>query len=117
MAPAQLAHSETRLNGPPAPRGEPAVRPRALILLAGSVRENELTRATGRAPITLPVRTGGGTLLDEWAAHATELAAELGLEPAWPVRVVADRPLTLQTGSTGAIALSVETDRRPFRGT
>src|SRR5689334_11722744 len=64
-------------------------RLRALVLLAGSVRQSDLGRVIRRSLLDLPVE-GGRTVLSMWQASAEALAADAGLD-SLPIRVAIDR--------------------------
>jgi hypothetical protein len=115
--PPRLPEVIPQLSQRPYPHASIASGLRAVILMAGSVRESTFSRAIGRSLLDLPLRQGW-SVLDEWAAQGATLAAGAPVTPL-PLRVLINRdsrtPKTLpeQAGTT----LSVEFDRQEFRGT
>ncbi len=118
-----MVHVQT--NPPASPSHAPAGsaderlhdRLRGLVLLAGSVRGTDLSRALARSVLDLPV-CEGLTIISAWARHADMLAAELSLVHL-DVRVLIDRssrPPAVPPG-TGRARLSVVEDRNELRGT
>ena len=90
---------------------------RAVVLLAGTVGENRLHRATGRNLVDLPV-TQSDTLLDLWRRELLDLANRHTLS-ALPVRVMLGRqasPVTLK-GSPEPLIMRMEQDPFDYRGT
>lgn len=90
---------------------------RAIVLLAGSVRANQLRKATGRCALELPVGSNR-TVLDCWREQLVSMAEQLGLTQL-PVRVMVDHNSAMQPGVSqhGPIQLSVENDPSALRGT
>jgi mannose-1-phosphate guanylyltransferase len=92
------------------------LRPRAVIVLAGSLRPGQLTQALGRPALDLPLLQG--TVLEHWHAHAAALTNGDDTD-ALPVRVVIDRatpPPLAKPAPREGVVLCVERDPRPFRG-
>ncbi|MEM1109241.1 MAG: hypothetical protein AAGH99_11195 [Planctomycetota bacterium] len=96
-------------------KAPPALR--AVVLLAGSVRANQLRRATGRYAIEMPV-SDHRTVMDCWREQLVAMAERFGIE-SLPVRVMTDRSSQMVPGETqyGPVKLSIETDPSDFRGT
>ena len=90
---------------------------RAVVLLAGSVRANQLRKATGRSALQMPV-TDNRSVLDCWREQLVAMAEQLGLTNL-PVRVMVDQSNHLTPGVKryGPIQLSIENDPSEFRGT
>lgn len=103
--------------GPIRPGAREATRLRGLLLLAGSVRPSDLSRAIDRSLLDLPVEPGY-SLLAAWRDHAAALAGALGL-PRLPVRVIIDRAGREPTVPEAAegVPLTVERDAAEYRGT
>ena len=103
---------------PRASGGHPALeRLRAVVLLAGSVRANQLRKSSGRSPLELPV-DNHRSVLQCWRDELIALAERLGLEEL-RARVMVDRGSGMNPGTRryGPIKLSIETDPFDFRGT
>ncbi|MEM8737033.1 MAG: hypothetical protein AAGG38_00950 [Planctomycetota bacterium] len=90
---------------------------RAVVLLAGSVRANQLRKATGRCALEMPVGNNR-SVLDCWREQLVTMAEQLGIERL-PVRVMVDRASGMTPGVTqhGPVELSIEIDPSDFRGT
>ncbi|MEO1237258.1 MAG: hypothetical protein AAFX76_10770 [Planctomycetota bacterium] len=90
---------------------------RAVVLLAGSVRVNQLRKATGRSALEMPV-SENRSVLDCWREQLVTLAEQIGIERL-PVRVMVDRASGMRPGVTkhGPVELSIEMDPSEFRGT
>ncbi|MEM6457929.1 MAG: hypothetical protein AAF710_00900 [Planctomycetota bacterium] len=95
-------------------KAPPALR--AAVLLAGSVRANQLRRATGRYAIEMPV-SPHRTVMDCWREQLVAMAERFGLE-SLPVRVMTDcsRKIAARDTRHGPVSLSIETDPSDFRG-
>jgi hypothetical protein len=94
-----------------------ASRLRAVVLLAGAVRQTQLSGAIQRSLLDLPV-TDAETVGTLWHAHATNLARAAGIDTL-PVRILVDRQGTPPDlpALNGAVALHVESDLTELRGT
>lgn len=93
-------------------------RLKALVLLGGAIRSTDLSRGLDRPLVDLPVEPGH-SVLDLWQLEASGLAACLGA-PAVPTRLLFDATSPLPRKAAPdrpAGALSVERDRKEFRGT
>lgn len=92
-------------------------RLRSVVLLAGSVRANELRKATGRCSLEMPVGNRR-SMLDCWREELVALAERLGLEQLH-VRVMVDQASQMGKGTRdyGPVRMSIETDPSEFRGT
>ncbi len=92
-------------------------RLRAVVLLAGSVRANQLRKATERRALQMPVAQGQ-TVFDCWREQLTTMAERLGVS-ALPVRVMVDQASRVhaESRSHGPIELTVEADPLDLRGT
>ena len=91
---------------------------RAVVMLAGSVRANQLRKATGRSPLEMPV-SSNRTVLDEWREQLTAVAEQAGLREL-PVRIMVDQSSPLERTSRpsdGPVRLQVERDPSAYRGT
>lgn len=90
---------------------------RAVVLLAGSVRANQLRKATGRSALEMPVGDNR-TVLDCWREQLVTMAEQLGIDNL-PVRVMVDQASGMKPGVSqhGPIQLSIELDPSEFRGT
>lgn len=90
---------------------------RAVVLLAGSVRANQLRKATGRSALELPVGDNR-TVLDCWREQLVTMAEQLGMDRL-PVRVIVDRASGMVPGQTshGPLRLGIEHEPGAFRGT
>ncbi|MEX2217580.1 MAG: hypothetical protein WD749_02375 [Phycisphaerales bacterium] len=90
---------------------------RAVVLLAGSVRESELSRGVGRSLLDLPI-AAGQNILAHWHAHVERLATRLG-QATLPLRVVINRKGHAPgVGPNSArFPLTIEQDRSEYRGT
>ncbi len=108
---------ETDRLGSFGPRGHQLSDLRAVVLLAGSVRANQLRKATGRGSLEMPVGSNR-TVLDCWREQLVAMAEQTGIENL-PVRVMVDQGSGMRPGVTqhGPIQLSIETDPSDFRGT
>ena len=89
----------------------------AVVLLAGSVRPNDLSLAIDRSLLDLPI-DNDQTVLSLWQQQVEALAAAMGLERL-PLRIVID-----QNGREPSVpspekhvTLTVERDAKDFRGT
>lgn len=104
--------SRQRASGP-----APKTSIRAVVVLAGSVRQTPLRRRSGRSPLAMPVGANR-TVLDCWREQLTALAKSLELEHL-PVRVMvsSDCGLSPITDRFGPVELSIEVDPSAFRGT
>lgn len=103
-------------QGPDATR-PPTVRIDRLVLLAGAVRPSDLTRATRRGVLNLPI-SAQTTLLGQWCEEALTLCSWAGLARL-DVEVVLDpateAPTTASTDPR--IGLHVRRDETSYRGT
>ena len=92
-------------------------RLRALILLGGSVRPTELTTATGRSVLDLPLDESG-SIFNHWLAQAAELAQHARLEKL-PVRVMVNQHSgELRSAATRYYGTyHIERDLSEYRGT
>lgn len=90
---------------------------RAVVVLAGSVRANQLRKATGRCALEMPVGNNR-SVLDCWREQLVTMAERLGIGNLM-VRVMVDQGSAMQPGVTahGPVQLSIETDPSDFRGT
>lgn len=90
---------------------------RAVVMLAGSVRANQLRKATGRSPLEMPVGSNT-TVMDHWCGQLAQLADHAGLAEL-PVRVMVDQSSVLERASKshGPVRLRVEHDPSAYRGT
>lgn len=90
---------------------------RAVVLLAGSVRANQLRKATGRCALEMPVGNNR-SVLDCWREQLVTMAEQLGIDNL-PVRVMVDQASGMTPGVTqyGPVQLSIEVDPGEFRGT
>lgn len=90
---------------------------RAVVLLAGSVRETALSRDLPRSPLDLPLRAGV-TVLQTWCQQAAELARSLGRADL-PVRVLVDRNSRLPESlpRVEGVRVAAEFDPHELRGT
>lgn len=90
---------------------------RAVVLLAGSVRANQLRKATGRCALEMPVGSNR-SVLDCWREQLVTMAEQLGIANL-PVRVMVDQASGMTPGVTqhGPVQLSIEIDPGEFRGT
>lgn len=93
------------------------VRPAAVILLGGAVRQTALRASIGRSVVDLPVEVGR-TLIDCWIAHCLRLAEALEVCDL-PVRLILDRaaPEPRSLAPAGAVRPVVERDGSDYRGT
>lgn len=97
-----------------------AAKPRALVLLAGSVRPTRLATAIGRPPFELPLQKGL-SILDAWRREAWALGQAVE-QTALPVRIMIDRAAPEVRTPAGNLTeamspLAVERDPFEFRGT
>jgi len=92
-------------------------RLRALVLLGGSVRVNELVQHCQRSVLDLPLDENG-TIFCHWLDHAAEVARLVGLKEL-PLRVLVDRlsPEPSSAAPKHYGTFSVERDVNEFRGT
>jgi N-acetylglucosaminyldiphosphoundecaprenol N-acetyl-beta-D-mannosaminyltransferase len=92
-------------------------RLRAMVLLGGSVRSNELCAATGRSVLDLPL-DDNGSILTHWLAHAQEVGNWARLSRL-PVRVMVNQstPEPLSAGPAHHADFRVERDLSDYRGT
>lgn len=94
-----------------------ASRLRALVLLGGSVRTSELSHATQRAVLDLPLDSTG-SILNHWLTHATDVARWAMIEKL-PVRVKVNQnaadPSSADIRHYGNFR--VERDLSEYRGT
>ena len=90
---------------------------RAVVLLAGSVRANQLRKATGRSALEMPVGDCR-TVLDCWREQLVTMAEQLNLDNL-PVRVMVDQASGMKPGVSqhGPVQMSIELDPSEFRGT
>jgi N-acetylglucosaminyldiphosphoundecaprenol N-acetyl-beta-D-mannosaminyltransferase len=90
---------------------------RAIILLGGSVRANELSSGTGRSVLDLPLDEKG-TILTHWLAHAHEVTRWAALARL-PVRVMVSQnaPEPLSADSRHYSEFRIERDLSEYRGT
>lgn len=89
----------------------------AVVMLAGSVRANQLRKATGRSPLEMPVSVNR-TVLHEWCDQLDLVAQRAGLQDL-PVRIMVDQSAQLDTAGrdTHHLSLRVERDPSAYRGT
>lgn len=100
-----------------APSSSSLRRLRALVLLGGSVRATEFSQAIGRSVLDLPLDERG-SVLNNWLAHADELAKYAGLASLL-TRVTVNRG-AFEPGSASPRyngLYSVENDSSEYRGT
>ena len=97
-------------------RSDVVPRLRAVVLLAGSVRETPFSRDLGRSPLDLPLRDGE-TVLQAWCRGAADLARSLGLA-GLPVRVLVNRSAKLPelVPTASDIQVTAEFDPHELRG-
>jgi hypothetical protein len=90
---------------------------RAMVLLGGSVRANQLSSSTGRSILDLPL-DDGGSILTHWLAHAHQVAEWAGLSRL-PVRVMVNQsaPAPVSADARHYGEFRVERDLSDFRGT
>ena len=90
---------------------------KAVVLLAGSVRANQLRKATGRAALQMPVGDHR-SVLDCWREQLVTMAEQLGIRQL-PVRVMVDKASHLKPGlrQYGPVQMSIELDPSELRGT
>lgn len=90
---------------------------RAVVLLAGSVRVNQLRKATGRSALEMPVGDNR-SVLDCWREQLVTMAEQLGIDNL-PVRVMVDQASGMAPGvkQHGPVQMSIEIDPSEFRGT
>jgi N-acetylglucosaminyldiphosphoundecaprenol N-acetyl-beta-D-mannosaminyltransferase len=90
---------------------------RAMVLLGGSVRANELSSGTGRSILDLPLDERG-TILTQWLGHAHDIANWAGLSRL-PVRVMVNQtaPAPLSADARHYAEFRVERDLSDYRGT
>ncbi len=90
---------------------------KAVVLLAGSVRANQLRKATGRGALQMPVGDNR-SVLDCWREQLVTMAEQLDLEKL-PVRVMVDKASSLKLGvrQYGPVQMSIELDPSELRGT
>lgn len=90
---------------------------RAVVLLAGSVRANDLTAAIDRSLLDLPVEPGQ-SVIAQWQSEVAALAEAMSVERL-ALRIVIDRaaPAPTVPPPHPAVMLTVERDAREFRGT
>lgn len=90
---------------------------RAVVLLAGSVRPNQLRKAVGRFLLELPV-DAQRCVMDIWHQQLTDAAVQWG-HPRLPVRVIVDRTTALPTNNPwdGRCDVRFEQDPFEYRGT
>ena len=105
----------TQRDGPS--RAGSLTRLRAVVLLAGSVRANQLRKSTGRSPLEMPI-ANHRSVLDCWREELVALAERLGLDKL-TARVMVDRGSGMNPGVKrhGPVSLRIETDPYDFRGT
>ncbi len=98
------------------PRGGVVPHLRAVVVLAGSVRETPFSRDLGRSPLDLPLRDGE-TVLQTWCRGAADLARALGLADL-PVRVLVNRSAKLpeSVSAESDIRVTAEFDPHELRG-
>lgn len=108
VAPAsQAVHERDRLGS----------RLAGVVLLAGSIRDSELSRGVGRSLLDLPL-AASQSLLGRWCDAASHLAEQLGIDQLH-VRVMLSpksRPPVMPR-NVNRIRLTIETDPRQYRGT
>lgn len=90
---------------------------RGVVLLAGSVRANQLRKAVGRFHLELPV-DAERCVMDIWHEQLTQTAAYFGLSQL-KVRVIVDRasPMPASNEWNGRCDIRFEQDPFDFRGT
>lgn len=90
---------------------------RAMVLLGGSVRANELSSSTGRSILDLPL-DNKGSILTQWLTHAHDVANWAGLSRL-PVRVMVNQsaPAPLSADARHYADFRVERDLSDYRGT
>jgi hypothetical protein len=112
-----MSVSEAQIQKSLAPRvrGESAA-PRALILLAGSLRANHLGAGLRRSILDLPL-LAGDSVLRQWCRQAGTLEQAPGSGPL-SVRVLLDptAPEPATMAGDPSVALRIERDRFDFRG-
>lgn len=90
---------------------------RAVVLLAGAVRPNQLRRAVGRFLLELPVDSQR-SVMDCWHQLLTDVAVQFGF-PHLPVRVIVDKTTALPQNNkwSGRCEVRFEQDPFEYRGT
>ena len=90
---------------------------KAVVLLAGSVRANQLRKATGRGALQMPVGDNR-SVLDCWREQLVTMSEQLGMAQL-PVRVMVDKGSNLKPGirQYGPVQMSIELDPSELRGT
>lgn len=108
--------SQSHFQGAARRAGHPLSELRAVVLLAGSVRANQLRKATGRCALEMPVGNHR-SVLDCWREQLVTMAEQLGIDHL-PVRVMVDQSSGMKPGVTrhGPVQLSIEIDPSEFRG-
>lgn len=108
---------QSRTQVSPGRLGHPLSGLRAVVLLAGSVRANQLRKATGRCALEMPVGNNR-SVLDCWREQLVTMAEQLGIDNL-PVRVMVDQASGMTPGVSrhGPVQLSIEIDPGEFRGT
>lgn len=109
--------SDERGGAAPAEAAGPLARLRGVVLLSGSVRATQLSRAIGTSLLQLPIEPERD-LYQCWQREVATLAAELG-RPALPVRMMFDHHAQVP-GEHRAVAeapVSIERDPYDYRGT
>lgn len=101
----------------PLPCSTTLPRLRAMVLLGGSVRSNELCAATGRSVLDLPL-DDSGSILTHWLAHAQDVCTWAGVSRL-AVRVMVNQstPEPLSVGPAHHADFRVERDLSDYRGT
>lgn len=92
---------------------------RALVVLSGGVRVNELVAGLGRSLLDLPL-TSDATILMHWRDQTAALSEKLpGRSTALSLRAIVSKPSTLPASvpATDRVSVSVEYDRVELRGT
>ncbi|MEM8781450.1 MAG: hypothetical protein AAGE65_01220 [Planctomycetota bacterium] len=88
-----------------------------VVILAGSVRANQLRRATGRSPLEMPIGSSR-TVMHEWCDRLSETAEAAGIAEL-PVRVMVDQGASPDPCAEhhGPLRIRVERDPSAYRGT
>ncbi len=88
-----------------------------VVILAGSVRANQLRRATGRSPLEMPIGSSR-TVMHEWCDRLADTAQAAGIAEL-PVRIMVDQAASpdFTTNQHGPLRLRVERDPSAYRGT
>ncbi|MEM1097521.1 MAG: hypothetical protein AAGH92_01910 [Planctomycetota bacterium] len=100
-----------------APLADPLSGLASVVILAGSVRANQLRRATGRSPLEMPIASSR-TVMHEWCDRLADTAEAAGIAEL-PVRIMVDQAASpdFATDDHGPLRLRVERDPSSYRGT